>query len=415
MLTGMDDQLLMRVDALLRDAGVTPPQELAGRRAALEALAADPSSAAAVDPLLLALRELEVVGAGLPSVIGDARRGRLLSRDAVSSVWEAWTPDGQRWGLRLLEPPWRNDPVWLRRLERHARAAAGLSGIAPLTWSGDASWPHVRARLAGPSLADLLPAEELPSEREIARFLAGGLAGLTALHERGFVHGDLRPRDLLLTPDGVTLAWFDPVSRSPGDAQLDLAALGAAVGALDPEALTRMGALAHGFAESPPPGASACAELLRRSMAATLADTRHSLVLRARLQRRSTARGRLLAAIRGLERALPPPSGTVCLRAGHDAVITVAESDGATVRGGPVAGLPARFLPVIYTRAAGLDPSGCRALLRAWATRGRGDEARRVGLQASLSATDDTAAALCRWLAGQARLRAFRLLLERSS
>jgi len=415
MLPWMDAQLSGRADALLRDAGVTPPADLAGKRAALEALAADPALAAAVDPVLLGLRELEITGAGLPSIIGGARRGRLLSRDAVSSVWEAWTPDGQRWGLRLLEPPWRNDPVLLRRLERHARAGAGLSHVAPLSWVNDPEWPHVRARLQGPSLADLLPAEELPSEREMARFLAGGLAGLTALHDRGNVHGDLRPRDLLVTPDGVRLAWFDPVSRTPGDPAADIAALGRAVSALDPDALTRLGALAHGFAESPPPGAAACAELLRRSMAGTLAATRHSLVMRARLQRRSTARGRLLAAIRRLERALPPPAGTVCLRAGHDAVITVAESDGVTVRGGPVAGLPARFLPIIYTRAAGLDPSGCRALLRAWATRARGDEERRVGLQSSLEATDDTAAALCRWLAGQARLRAFRLLLERSS
>lgn len=411
----MDEQLIAEVDALLRAEGVTPPPELTGRRAALEGLAAEPSRAAAVDVLLLGLRELETAGAGLPSAIGGARRGRLLSRDGISSVWEAWTPEGQRVALRLLEPPWRNDPVWLRRLERHARAVAGLSGVAPLSWVNDPEWPHVRTRLSGPSLADLLPAEELPSERELARFLVGGLTGLSALHSRGFAHGDLAPRHLLLTPGGVQLAWFDPVSRTPGDPMEDLSALGRAVAALDPEARTRLGALAHGFAESPPPGADACGELLRRAMAGTLADTRHTLMMRARRQRRSTARGRLLAAIRGLERALPPPTGTFCLRAGHDAVITVATSDGAAVRGGPVAGLPAPFLPIIYTRAAGLDPSGCRALLRAWSTRGRGDEARRAGLQAELEASDTDAAALCRWLAGQARLRAFRLLLERSS
>ena len=56
-----------------------------------------------------------------------------------------------------------------------------------------------------------------------------------------------------------------------------------------------------------------------------------------------------------------------------------------------------------------------RALLRAWATRTRGDEARRAALQDELGTSDETAAALCRWMAGQARLRAFRLLLERSA
>jgi hypothetical protein len=403
-----------QIDAVLREAGLACPPELSGRRAALEAAAADPALAARVDPLLLALREREVAAAGLPARLGGASRGRLLASDAISTVWEAWDSGGQRVALRVLAPAWRHDPVWLRRLERGALAAAGVAGVARAEWISGGETPHVRYALGGPALADLLPAEDPPSERELARFLAGGLRGLAALHARGLVAGALGPESLLLGPEGVTLAWFDPVLRSPGDSRADLSALGRAVGLLDPGAITRMGGLAHGFAESPPPTASDGAELLRRTMAGLLADARHTLVLRARVQRRATARGRLLAAVRRLERALPPPAGTVCLRAGHDAVMVVAESDGEVVRGGPVAGVPARFLPVIYTRAAGLDPGGCRALLRAWATRTGGDEERRARIQAQLGADDAAAAALCRWLAGQARLRASRLLLERS-
>ncbi len=412
----MQDALTARAGALLSEAGRAAPQELSERRAALEALGDDARWQARADPLLLALREREVAGAGLPAVVGGARRGRWLDGDAISSVWEGWTRDGQRCALRLLAPTWRNDPVWLRRLERGVRLAGGLPGLAPASWVDRGEWPHVRLRLLGPSLADLSADQQpvdLPSERELARFLAGGLRGLASLHRLGLVHGGLDGRHLLLGPEGVVLAWFDPVRREVASAEEDLAALGRAVAALDPGARTRLGALAHGFAESPPPPGAGI-ELLRRAAAATLAEARHTIVLRRRRQRRLSGRSRLLAAVRALERALPPPAGTVCLRAGHDAVLVVAESDGERIRGGPVAGVPARFLPVLYTRAAGLDPTGCRALLRAWATRARGDEERRGRVQAELGATDEQAAALCRWIAGQARLRAFRLLLERS-
>ena len=108
------------------------------------------------------------------------------------------------------------------------------------------------------------------------------------------------------------------------------------------------------------------------------------------------------------------PAGTVCLRAGQDSVLVVAESDGERVLGGGLAALPVRFLPEIWSPERGLDASASRMLLRSFATRRTGDEARRAEVQLELGATDEQADHLCRWLSAQARLRAAAKLLQLS-
>ena len=82
------------------------------------------------------------------------------------------------------------------------------------------------------------------------------------------------------------------------------------------------------------------------------------------------------------------------------------------VRGGPVGSVDAEFLPQVYTPEGGLDATAARVLLRAWATRNKGDEDRRNRVQEEIEGSDQTASGLCRWVSGQARLRALRMLME---
>jgi hypothetical protein len=146
-----------------------------------------------------------------------------------------------------------------------------------------------------------------------------------------------------------------------------------------------------------------------------LAERRHELTMRARDQAKRAREKRLLTAIRRLGMAIAPPVGQFCLRAGQDKLLVVAHSDGIKVKGGPVAGMPARFMPRVWDAEQGLDPVASRALLRAWASRKTGDEVRRAELQAELGVDDTGAMQLCRWMSCQARLRAVRMLLELGS
>jgi hypothetical protein len=396
----LEDDLKLLLDEL-------PEGGLSAWREAVEALASQ-----AADPLLWRLRELEAATDGVPAQLGGVRRGAVWAVDRISVTFEGWA-DGERVVVRTLRRGLEQDPVWRRRLERAATHFPPSAVLAPSVFVPD-PWPHVRCTLGGPSLADFLPAEDQPETSLLARFLSGGLAGLRALHDQGLVHGGLTPQHLVLNEGGVKLAWLDPQLEGVGAPSEDLAALGSAVAQLDPERRDPVGDLARGFAEDPPPNAELAEGLLLRTLAATLAGRRHSLALRGRMLSRAGDEARLLRAVRRLAESVPPPEGTYCLRQGHDAVMVVAESDGQRVRGGPVAGLPARFLPTVWSRDGGLEPTGARVLLRAWATRNRGDEDRRAEQAKELGHSDEQAQSLCRWLSAQSRLRAVRMLLELS-
>jgi hypothetical protein len=389
------------------------PKGATQRRVELERRGEDASRLQGLDQALLLAREEELAHHALPSTLGGLRRLKLLDQDPISTTWECWElSTGHRAAIRVLRPCWSKDPVLRRRMARGARLAAGLAHLAPVQWKEAGDWPHLKVHLGGPSLSDLLPAEDLPEPLQIAAYLAHGLLGLASLHQQGLVHGTLGPQHLIHGPSGPVLAWFDPFLRERKTRPQDIADLGAAVAQLDPDGLDPMGDIARSFAESPPPNVEIAAEILVRTAATWLVDTRHRLLMRSRQVHVRGGEARLLRAVSRLANSLAPPKGTVCLRAGHDAVVVVAESDGSEVKGGAVAGLPPRHLPLIWSAKSGLDAAASRVLLRAFATRTGGDEERRARLQTDVGGTDALASQLCRWLSAQSRLRATRRLLE---
>ena len=404
------------LDALIGgNADQLPLSSAAKRRLLEEASDADPKKFQKIDGLLWNIREQELAEEGVPVTIGDLKRTRLLESDRLSTTWDSWElTTGRRQSLKVLRPSLRKDPIWRRRLARGVRFARSIEGILPVHAALDEDWPRLWVSIEGMTLADLLPAEDLPESLQITRFLAGGLKGLKGLHDQGLVHGNLRPDKLVLRPEGVGLVWLDPFLEKPGTPREDLAGLAQAVALLDPEQLDPIGTLAHTWAEDPPPSVEIAQEILVRFLANHLTETRHSILMRSRHVTAREGEARLLRAVRSLALALPPPKGSACLRAGMDSVLVVAESDGKTVRGGGLAALPARHLPEIWTPKKGLDASACRMLLRSFATRRTGDETRRAEVQKTLGSTDLQAEQMCRWLSAQARLRATAKLLELS-
>lgn len=395
-------------DALLRELGHLP-QGWSARRKALEDAGTTPARRQTLDPLLLAARALEAAETNLPTELSGVRRGSVWEQDAISVTFDGWRRD-QRVLVRALRPALRQDPVWLRRLQRSARAP--LPAPLPHLLLHPGPWPFLELPLEGPSLSQLLPAEDHPDTRMIAAALEAGLAGLEALHHEGLVHGHVSPRHLIRRGDGFQLLWLDPVLARPGSPQDDLRDLGAAVSWLDPKEIDPVGDLARAMISDPPPSVDMARALLARTLSEALAERRHEITLRARDQARRDREQRLLESVARLGSALPPPEGSFCLRAGRDKVLVVAESRGGVIKGGPVAGVPARFMPRVWSAEQGLDPVASRALLRAWASRKTGDEQRRAQVQQSLGSQDQQARDLCRWLSCQARLRAVRMLLE---
>ncbi len=398
---------------ILRDAGCESSAPREDQRAAVEALAAQqPSRLQELDEHLLDLRERETADTGLPLVIGGVRRGHLVGWDRVTTTWVGWDEQsGARWALRCLRPRWRRDPVMHRRLALGEQLASNIRGLVPMRFEGHADWPHVAYRLSGIPLSELLPTEDPPQLLTFARWLGLALATTLRLHHRGLLLGTLAPAQILLTPEGLSLVWLDPLDGAPKEASSDLRQLALAFTQLDPDGLHPLAQTLQPWCHSPPASASEAATMLRRALADELVTARHRLALRSRTADRESRTARLYTLGQELARALPPPSGRSCLRAGHDRTLYLIESDGRSVRGGTAAGVPPRGLPPLYTPSRGLDAPATRRLLRAWARRGDGDLKLQASAQRRWQAGDAQGQALVRWLTAASRLRRAQLLL----
>ena len=108
--------------------------------------------------------------------------------------------------VKVLDRALGRDPEFVERFRREARAAAGLSHPGTVavydTGEDDGRRFIVMELVEGETLADLL-ARDAPLEPDRAALLAAEiLDALSAAHDRGLVHRDVKPGNVLLTPEG---------------------------------------------------------------------------------------------------------------------------------------------------------------------------------------------------------------------
>lgn len=163
-------------------------------------------------------RLIEVIGSG---VLGRVWRGRdeLLRRDVA--VKEIGTP------------PEGTPSAALDRqlaLMRQAEAAArvdhpGIAQVLDAVWQPDRSW-IVTEYVRGRSLHEALLDGGTLGHREAARIGLGVLAALGAAHAAGVAHGDVKPGNVLLGPDGrvaVTDFGLAAVAGTPASSRPEAA------------------------------------------------------------------------------------------------------------------------------------------------------------------------------------------------
>ena len=126
--------------------------------------------------------------------------------------------------VKSLRTEHDDDPETRARFRREARLLAFLSHpnvvrVYDFVEDQEATWV-VMERVTGSSLRDLIDERGTLSPAEIGPLLTQVAAGLTHLHERGLVHLDVTPRNLLLTGDERTLKLIDfGLSQAAGTAQ----------------------------------------------------------------------------------------------------------------------------------------------------------------------------------------------------
>lgn len=127
-------------------------------------------------------------------MVGDWRVTAYLGRGATSEVYRAENAVTRQVGA--IKIFMRGDDRALARFRREVSLLAEADSAALPRFYG--AGEHAgRAFLA----MEMLEPAELPSaDSAVARFVLGVCAGVEALHSRGYVHRDIKPRNVMLRP-----------------------------------------------------------------------------------------------------------------------------------------------------------------------------------------------------------------------
>ena len=151
---------------------------------------------------------------------GRYRLGSLLGVGGMARVYLASDRVLERQvAVKVLSPPYAQDPVFVERFRREARSAASLShpNIVAVFDSGSDAGEHylVMEYVAGQSLAELLADQGRLAPRRAAELGVEVCAALAAAHAQGLVHRDVKPANVLVGAEGrVKVADFGIVKAA---------------------------------------------------------------------------------------------------------------------------------------------------------------------------------------------------------
>ena len=148
-----------------------------------------------------------------------------LGEGAMGVVYRAYdTQLRRKVALKVLTPDRATDPNLRKRLLREARAASTLNhpnivGIHEV--SSDHGLDFISMEfIEGDTLKQLIPAEGLPLQKAL-NYAVQMARGLAAAHASGLVHRDVKPGNMMVTPEGTVKLLDFGLARQlhPGEEQ----------------------------------------------------------------------------------------------------------------------------------------------------------------------------------------------------
>ncbi len=166
--------------------------------------------------------------AGLGDVIGGRYRlVELLGQGGMARIYRATDSQlGRDVAVKVLHREFGRDPDFVARFRQEAQAAAALShpGIVGVYDFGtDDEGPYLVMELVdGEDLASVLRRNGPLPPRQAARLVAEVGRALNAAHDRGIVHRDVKPGNIMLTAAGRVKVTDFGIARAWADAGLTL-------------------------------------------------------------------------------------------------------------------------------------------------------------------------------------------------
>lgn len=130
-----------------------------------------------------------------------------LAKGGMSTVYLATDQRLERdVALKVLHPHLANDPTFLQRLSREAKAAASLShphivGVLDQGEDGHIAY-LVMEYVKGHTLRDVLTEQGVLAPRLALALIDPVIEGLAAAHGSGLIHRDIKPENVLIADDG---------------------------------------------------------------------------------------------------------------------------------------------------------------------------------------------------------------------
>jgi serine/threonine-protein kinase len=137
-------------------------------------------------------------------------RYELQSRIAIGGMGEVWEATdhviGRTVAIKILKDEYMGDPGFLERFRAEARHAALVNheGIASVFDYGEENGSAflVMELVPGEALSTILERDGALSPDKTLDYVAQTASALQAAHAAGLVHRDIKPGNLLITPDG---------------------------------------------------------------------------------------------------------------------------------------------------------------------------------------------------------------------
>ena len=158
------------------------------------------------------------------SMVGDYRLIREIGRGGMGVVYEAHNEIlDRRVALKVLPAAIADNPEFQARFRREAQHSVGIEHpcvvrVYHAGGTGNGGVYFVMEYVEGLPLRQLVDYRQLPPPLTLAWIAEQSLQGLQAAHERGVIHRDIKPDNLLVTRDGhVKITDFGLARPSDAD------------------------------------------------------------------------------------------------------------------------------------------------------------------------------------------------------